>query len=263
MRKLWKWVRWGAFVVAVAVDLTLFYVSDPFSARSFFAAGFASLIMFYVLLWLANRFRGGSRIRGILEEGEDKVYETCVHWIRLLRNIREDKSAYRWVGIPVLIAAITTLYLVVWGVCLIFTKLGFHGTWFVVLGAPFRVLPNNIAMFGFYVPLVVAIPLAILHMAEWSTHRFVITPLRIIIHHGIFDYHMHGILLSRVVDAQQDYTFWQQFWHYGDIVFRETAGSNETLECVWRPKKFAKIAVHYSHAAAGQSGPAQQDIRDE
>ena len=67
MRKLWKWVRWGAFVLALAVDVALFYTADPFTARSFVATGLASLIMFLLFLKLANLVRGGSRIRGILE----------------------------------------------------------------------------------------------------------------------------------------------------------------------------------------------------
>ena len=71
---------------------------------------------------------------------------------------------------------------------------------------------------------------------------------------------MHGILLSRVVDAQQDYTFVQQIRNYGDIVFRETSGEAETLECVWGPKKFAKLAVRYSHALEGASAQAKEDI---
>jgi hypothetical protein len=260
MRKLWKWVRWGAFVFALAVDVLLFYTSDPFTARSFVATGLASLIMFLVFLKLANLIHGGARIRAILEDGEQKVYETCVHWVRLLRSIRQDKTSYRWIGIPVLIALAATLYLGVWVLWLIGAKLGLSGTWFAVLGAPFHLLPHNSIVVGLYIPLIFAIPFAISHVAEWSTHRYVITPLRIIIHFGIFDYHMHGILLSRVVDAQQDYTFVQQIMNYGDIVFRETSGEAETLECVWGPKKFAKLATRYSHALEGASPRAKEDI---
>jgi hypothetical protein len=260
MRKLWKWVRWGAFVFALAIDTFLFYTSDPFTTRSFVATGLASLIMFLVFLKLANLIRGGARIRGILEEGETKVHETCVHWVRLLGNIRKDKTSYRWIGIPVLIALVATIYLGIWGLALICGKLGASGTWFTVLDAPFRVLPHNSVVVGLYIPLIFAIPFAISHVAEWSTHRYVITPLRIIIHHGIFDYHMHGILLSRVVDAQQDYTFLQQILNYGDIVFRETSGEAETLECVWGPKKFAKLATRYSHALEGAGPQAKEDI---
>jgi hypothetical protein len=260
MRKLWKWVRWGAFVFALAVDAFLFYTSDPFSVRSFVATGLASLIMFLVFLKLANLIRGGSRIRGILEEGETKVHETCVHWIRLLGGIRKDRTAYRWIGIPVLIAALATLYLALWGAWLLGVKLGVDAPWFHAFGTPFRLMPHNSIVIGFYIPLIFAIPFAISHMAEWSTHRYIITPLRIIIHHGIFDYHMHGILLSRVVDAQQDYTFVQQILNYGDIVFRETSGEAETLECVWGPKKFAKLAVRYSHALEGASERGKEDI---
>jgi len=124
----------------------------------------------------------------------------------------------------------------------------------------FRLLPHNSIVVGLYIPLIFAIPFAIAHVSEWSTHRYVITPLRVIIHSGIFDYHMHGILLSRVVDAQQDYTFWQQFLNYGDIVFRETSGEAETLECVWGPKKFAKLATRYSHALEGASPQGKEDI---
>jgi hypothetical protein len=260
MRKLWKWVRWGAFVFALAVDALLFYTADPITAHSFVAAGLASLIMFLVFLTLANRIRGGSRIRVILEDGEKKVHETSVHWVRLLRSIRRDKTSYRWIGIPVLIALFATLYLGLWVLCLIGTKLGLQATWFTVLDAPFRVLPHNSVVVGLYIPLIFAIPFAISHVADWSTHRYVITPLRIIIHSGIFDYHMHGILLSRVVDAQQDYTFWQQVMNYGDIVFRETSGEAETLECVWGPKKFAKLATRYSHALEGASAQGKEDI---
>ena len=260
MRKFWKWVRWGAFLVALTVDAILFYTAEPFSANSFIATGLASLIMFLLFVRLANLFRGGSRIRRILEEGEIKVHETCVHWVRLLGNIRADKTAYRWIGIPLLIAVIVSFYEVLWLVWLAAFKLGAEASWFMAVGLPFRLLPNNAVLAGFYIPLIFAIPFAIAQMAEWSTHRYVITPLRVIIHHGIFDYHMHGILLSRVVDAQQDYTFWQQVLNYGDVVFRETSGEAETLECVWGPKKFAKLAVQYSHALEGISPQAVEQI---
>ncbi|MBU6298077.1 MAG: PH domain-containing protein [Alphaproteobacteria bacterium] len=220
----------------------------------------ASLIMFLVFVRLANLFRGGARIRGILEDGETKVHETCVHWVRLLGNIRKDRTAYRWIGMPVLIGLFATLYLALWGGWLIGVKLGFDAAWFHAFGSVFRLARHNGAVLGFYIPLIFAIPFAIAHVAEWSTHRYVITPLRIIIHSGIFDYHMHGILLSRVVDAQQDYTFVQQILGYGDVVFRETSGEAETLECVWGPKKFAKLAVRYSHALEGVGERAKEDI---
>jgi Bacterial PH domain len=260
MRKMWKFVRWGAFVIALAVDSILFYTAEPFSTRSFVATGLASLIMFLFFVRMANLFRGGSRIRRILEDNETKVHETCVHWVRLVGNIRKDKAAYRFIGIPVLIALIVTFYEAAWLVWLAASKLGAHAPWFMMLGAPFRILPHNSVLVGFYIPLIFAIPFAISHVAEWSTHRYVITPLRIIIHYGIFDYHMHGILLSRVVDAQQDYTFWQQVFGYGDVVFRETSGEAETLDCVWGPKKFAKLAVRYSHALEGVGTQAKEDI---
>jgi hypothetical protein len=260
MRKLWKGLRWGAFLFALIVDVLLFAYAEPFSTRSFVATGFASLIMFLFFVRLANLFRGSSRIKRILEENETIAHETCVHWIRLFDHIRADKTAWRWIGIPLLIAAGVTGFEGLWGASLLAAKLGVNAGW---LGLPFRILPHNEVLFGFYIPLVFSIPFAIMHVAEWSTHRYVITPLRIIIHYGIFDYHMHGILLSRVVDAQQDYTFWQQFLNYGDVVFRETSGEAETLECVWGPKKFAKIAVRFSHAldASGQKtgGDESQD----
>jgi len=216
--------------------------------------------MFFFVLWASSRFRGGSRIRGILEDGEHKVHETGLHWVRLVGNIRKDKTSYRWIGIPVLLALFATIFEFAWLLVLIGEKLGLTATWFKVVSAPFHILPHNSALLGLYVPLIFAIPFAIAHVSEWSTHRYVITPLRVIIHSGIFDYHMHGILLSRVVDAQQDYTFWQQFLNYGDIVFRETSGEAETLECVWGPKKFAKLATRYSHALEGASPQGKEDI---
>jgi hypothetical protein len=260
MRKLWKGLRWGAFLFAFGVDALLFYTAEPFSTRSFVATGLASLIMFLFFVRLANLFRGSSRIKRILEDNETKVHETCVHWIRLLGSIHADKSAWRWIGIPLLIAAGVTGFEALWGVWLLAARLGAGDGW---LSLPFRLLPHNEVLIGLYIPLVFSIPFAISHVAEWSTHRYVITPLRIIIHHGIFDYHMHGILLSRVVDAQQDYTLWQQILNYGDVVFRQTSGEAETLECVWGPKKFAKIAVRYSHAldAAGQKALGE-DVQD-
>ena len=260
MRKLWKWLRWGAFVFALGVDAFLFYTADPFTVRSFVATGLASLIMFLVFVRLATLFRGGSRIKGILEEGETRVHETGLHWVRLVGNIRRDKTAYRWIGIPILIALFATIFEFVWLLVLIGEKLGLTALWFKVVAAPFHVLPDNSIVIGLYIPLIFSIPFAIAHIAEWSTHRYVITPLRVIIHYGIFDYHMHGILLSRVVDAQQDYTFWQQFLNYGDVVFRETSGEAETLECVWGPKSFAKIATRYSHALEGASERGKEDI---
>ncbi len=262
MRKMWKGLRWGAFVFALTVDALLFYTAEPFSVNSFVATGLASLIMFLVFVRLANLFRGSSRIKRILEENEVKVHETCVHWIKLLENIRKDKAAWRWIAIPVLIAVFVTFYELSWLMWLAAFKLGARADWFLIVGLPFRLIPRNEAIIGLYIPLVFSIPFAISHVAEWSTHRYIITPLRIIIHHGIFDYHMHGILLSRVVDAQQDYTFWQQVLNYGDVVFRQTSGEVETLSCVWGPKKFAKIAVRYSHALEGAGDKAAEEIKE-
>ncbi len=262
MRKLWKGLRWGAFLFALAIDGLLFYRAEPFSVNSFVATGLASLIMFLVFVRLANLFRGTSRIKRILEDNEVKVHETCVHWIKLVENIHNDKMAWRFIGIPVLIALFATFYEAAWLAWLAALKLGAHAPWFMAIGVPFQHVARNEAVVGLYIPLVFAIPFAISHVAEWSTHRYVITPIRIIIHHGIFDYHMHGLLLSRVVDAQQDYTFWQQVLNYGDVVFRQTSGESETLSCVWGPKKFAKIAVRYSHALEGASERAGEVIGD-
>jgi uncharacterized membrane protein YdbT with pleckstrin-like domain len=125
---------------------------------------------------------------------------------------------------------------------------------------PFHILPHNSVVVGLYIPLIFAIPFAISHVAEWSTHRYVITPLRIIVHSGIFDYNMESIQLSRVVVTQQNYTFLQQILNYGDIIFSETASEAITLAYVWGPKKFAKTAVHYSHAAASQG---LHDVQDD
>jgi|GEM_PF-3245171 len=254
MRRLWKLARWSAFLFALAVDLALFYTSTPFTARSFFAAGLASLIMFIAFIELASLFRGGRRIRNFLERKEEKVHETGLHWVRLLRYIRDDKTSLSWIGIPVLIAMIVSVYEIAWLIWLGTSGVGSAATRSGSLGYVFSVLPDNAAVLGGFIPLIFAIPFAIFHVANWSSHRYVITPQRIIVHSGVFDYHMHGITLSRVVDVKQDYTWWQQLLNFGDVVFRETAGADETLDCVWGPKKFAKIATRYSHGSATQDG---------
>ena len=249
MRKLWKWVRWGAFFFALAVDGVLFYTAAPFSTRSFVAAGIASLIMFLVFAKLSTLIRNGTRIRKMLEPGEHKIHETGLHWIRLWRNVRTDKTAYRFVGIPVLIAIFVTIFEIAWALWGLGLQTKMSGApWFQAIGTIFHIVPDNIALIGGYIPLIFAIPFVIGHVAEWSSHRYVITPTRIIIMGGIFEYEVHTITLSRVVDAKQHYTFWEQVWNYGDIVLRETAGNDEKIECVWGPKKFAKMAMQYSHA---------------
>lgn len=253
MRRLWRGLRWGAFLLALAVDGALFWTSVPFSPRSYVATGLASLIMFVVFVLLANQVRGRGRIREFLEDNERRVHQTGLHWVRLRANIRQDTRARRAIGYTLLLALVTTLFLAAWGLQIAGQRFGWnapHGiSW---AGALFGILPDNWDAFLGYVPLIFAIPFAISHVAEWSSHRYVITPLRVIIHSGIFDYHMHGMLLARVVDVEQDYTFWQQFLNYGDVTFTETAGVIEKLECVWGPKKFAKIATQYSHAQSAQ-----------
>jgi hypothetical protein len=248
VRKLWKWFRWGAFLFALAVDGTLFYTADPFSTRSFVATGFASLIMFFVFVKLATLFRNGARIRKMLERGEHKVHETGLHWIRLWRNIRADSLARRFIFIPIWIAFLATLFELGWGFWWLGVRSGMNDVaWFRAVGTIFHVLPDNSAVIGAYIPLILAIPFALAHIADWIAQRYVITPTRIIIMNGIFDYEVHTITLSRVVDAKQRYTFMEQLLNYGDVVLRETAGNDETIECVWGPKKFAKTAMHFSH----------------
>lgn len=240
MRKFWRAFRWGAFLFALIVDSVLFYVFEPMPIK-FAASGLASLIMFFVFFFLANLVRGKRRIRKFLEENEHKVYETGLHWVRLVTNIWNDKIARRCIGIPLILALVTTFFEIFWLISYLQAQSGSQG-W---------ALQPEIGEYalGFYIPLIVSLPFMIHHVADWSSHRYVITPHRVIIHSRIFGYRMHTILLARVVDAQQDYSFWQQILGYGDIVFRETAGANEVLECVWGPKKFAKIATRYSHAA--------------
>ncbi|MBI3676654.1 MAG: PH domain-containing protein [Proteobacteria bacterium] len=260
MRKLWKWFRWGAFLFALAVDGALFYTSDPFSTRSFVATGLASLIMFLVFVKLSTLIRNGARIRNMLERGEHKVHETGLHWIRLWQNIRADRLARRFIFIPLRIALVVTLFEIAWGLWWVGARSGLESApWFHAVGALFHLLPDNSALIGGYIPLIFAIPFAIAHIAEWNTHRYVITPTRIIIMSGIFDYEVHTITLSRVVDAKQHYTFWEQLLNYGDVVLRETAGNDEVIQCVWGPKKFAKVAMHFSH---GRDANREEDESD-
>lgn len=260
MRKLWKWFRWGAFLFALAVDAALFYSADPFSTRSFVATGLASLIMFLLFVKLATLFRNSGRIRTMLEKGEKRVHETGLHWVRLRSALRGDRTAYRFIMIPLWIAVLVTLFELGWGLWWIGLQTSLqHQAWFGAVGAIYHLLPDNSALIGGYIPLVFAIPFALAHISEWSTHRYVITPMRIIIMSGIFDYEVHTITLSRVVDAKQHYTFWEQILNYGDVTLRETAGNDEKIECVWGPKRFAKIAMHYSHAHELNGGVADED----
>lgn len=110
MRRLWKFTRWGAFFFALAVDGAIFYSARPFSAQSFAAAGIASLIMFLVFVKLSTLIRNGARIRGMLEPGEKRIYETGLHWVRLLGNVQRDGTAYRFISIPLLIAMSVTAF---------------------------------------------------------------------------------------------------------------------------------------------------------
>ncbi len=242
MRKLWRWFGRLAFLFAVAADAAAFYyAATPVSVLNFFAAGLAAVILYAGFALLAGLVRGRSRLRKFLERDERKVHETGLHWIWLLREFFGDKSARRWAGIPLLIALVATVL---------------EFAWFFFLrketGGVFASLPRDtgLALVALYIPLLVAIPKTIDHIANWISHRYVITPLRVINQSGIFSYHMHGMMLARVVDVEQDYTFWQQVLNYGDVVFRETAGQHEVLHCVWGPKRFAKIATRQAHGTA-------------
>jgi len=239
MRKLWRWFGRLAFLAAALIDAAAFhYASEAVSPTSFLAAGLAALIMYVGLALLATLVRGRGRLRKFLEKGERKVHETSLHWIWLVRDIGKSRAARLWIGIPLLVALLGALLEVAF---LIWPSL------------PRMIRPDRpddalLALFALYIPLLFAIPLTMDHIANWISHRYVITPLRVINQSGIFSYHMHGMMLARVVDVEQDYTLWQQILNYGDVVFRETAGQHETLTCVWGPKRFAKIATHYAHA---------------
>lgn len=91
---------------------------------------------------------GPACIRRILEENERKIHETGMHRVRLLSNIRKDRLARRFIGIPVPIAAAVSAYPGLRLLRELGAQSGLDSTAFRALGVPFRILPDNSIRIG-------------------------------------------------------------------------------------------------------------------
>ena len=260
MRFAWRPVRWGAFLIALGVDGVIFYLADPPSALSFIASGFGALMLFVILVGLASLIRGKRHIKGALHEGEKLAHQAGQHWLHLVwniaghrrRDIQPDRIALYTIGIPVLIMFVALLFFAVWSVWFLCSQFAWSAGWVAWLSPLYTLLPDNRIVIASCIPLLIAIPFAIQHVAEWSAHQYVITPYRIIVRWGVFDRNQQAINLSRVSDIRFNLRWYQRLplLRYGNIIFVETAGVQETLVCVNGPEAFEKKASVYVHSAS-------------
>src|SRR5262249_11318753 len=113
---------WGALFVVLAVEALEFLFIDPtnrFGARTWTWMGWTAFTFFWLFLELSLLFHNQGRIRRELVLNEQEKYQTGMHWIVLLRNIRNHRSAWYGIWIPVWIAIPVFLFLAGWLVRLV------------------------------------------------------------------------------------------------------------------------------------------------
>ena len=98
-----------------------------------------------------------------------------------------------------------------------------------------------------YLPLLFAIPFALEHVSEWTSHQYVLAvdtkshDPRLLIHSGVFDYDLETVSVDRTVTTRVHQAWWQSAVGIGDVELRETAGGDgEVLRDVWKPRQLEK-----------------------
>ena len=154
MFKRARYLRWLALLISVVVEATAFWFGGPQgdpqagllaniitkmnSASAWTWVGWASLSMAWLWTELAFVFySNGRRVRGLLSRNshEELIYETGVHWLVLLRDIRLNqlndgskakleeellsknaKRSFAWHAVlwPMLLAIVTLVYFAGW-----------------------------------------------------------------------------------------------------------------------------------------------------
>src|SRR3989344_1767468 len=107
-----RYFRWTIFLLALVTDLTFFYYFEPFTPQSFMAAGGAAVIIYIFIAFLFSRIKRRGRIRRALKKDERIVHDVGFYWLWVVGNVWGDKSSRLWIGLPFLIAFLTTLYFV-------------------------------------------------------------------------------------------------------------------------------------------------------
>jgi hypothetical protein len=230
----WRAIRWLAFFISVAADAYIFYIAVPFTALSFLASGLAAVLLFFVFLEVALQMRGRRRVRSALDDNEEIFYQVGKHLFALLRNIREHPIAWYLIWLPLLVAFIATgvIGFLLWQ----YFMVAKDGVW----------LTYAAYACGGYLLLLLAIPFVLEHVSEWRSYQHVIVTdvksgePKLLLHHGVLDYDLQTIPLERTVTTRLHQSLWESMVGIGDVELRETAGSGETLQSLWRPRRFEK-----------------------
>jgi hypothetical protein len=243
----WRAVRWFAFFFSFGIDFYIFHISDPFTPLSFMTSGIAAAILFLFFFEVARAMKGRGRIRRALDDHEYVIYQVGRHMLALMRKVRADKLAYTAIWFPIWIAIFGS-GAIVWAA----TQ--------EVLGAPpqFGMPWLTLAQYACasFLPLLIAIPFALEHVSEWTSHQYVLAvddkshDPRLLIHAGVFDYDLETVAIERTVTTHVYQAWWQVFLGIGNVELRETAGGEgETLLDVWKPRvleKKIRVAVKES-----------------
>ena len=232
----WRAIRWVAFLLSFALDAYIFYMSDPFTPRSFLASGLAALLFFLLFFEIAIHMKGRRRVRSALDDNEVITYQVGRHLFALLRTVRENRFAWYAIWLPIQIAFLTTL-----GIFWIFWQEFSHAA-----DTASWVATAQYACAG-YLPLLFAIPFVLEHVSEWASNQFVIVQdtkshePRLLIHKGVLDYDLETVSIERTVTTHVHQAWWESLVGIGDVELRETAGgSGEKLTNLWRPRRFKK-----------------------
>ena len=243
----WRVLRWFAFFFSFGIDFYIFHISDPFTPTSFLTSGIAAVILFFFFFEVARAMKGRGRVRRALDDHEYIIYQVGRHFLALMRNIQTDKLAYGAIWFPVWIAIFGTI------------AAGWATSQEVLaapqtLGLPWIVVAQYAC--AAFLPLIIAIPFALEHVSEWTSHQYVLAvddkthDPRLLIHAGVFDYDLETVAIERTVTTHVYQAWWQALIGIGNVELRETAGGEgETLRDVWKPRvleKKIRVAVKES-----------------
>lgn len=232
------------WLLCLATDGVIFYLSDPFTARSFVASGTAAAVMFILVCELCFHYRGRGRIKAELEPGERVTYQVGLHFFELLKRIRANRLASRSIFLPFWGAFVVSFFWAGW----LLWRAGVSA-----LNGVYTFLPHN----GFlsvgngyvcalYLPLLFSLPFVLEYVLEYRSHQYALIvdeksgDPQLTIISGFLEFDVDNVSLAREVSLRAHQSFWDTLVGIGDVTLHETSGGQkgESIERIWRPRRF-------------------------